>query len=62
MNINERYADRIAASYSRIEDVYLQRDNEVIPYQVADVNYWVSGETPELIPDDYFTEYECPYS
>ena len=26
-----------------------------VPFQVADVNYWLSGETPALIPDDYFT-------
>jgi hypothetical protein len=56
MNLGNRYAQRIAASYSRIEDVYRHCDGQVVPYQVADVNYWLSGEMPALIPDDYFTD------
>ena len=55
MAMTERYAERVAASYARIEDVFRHRDNGVVPFQVADVNYWLSGETPALIPDDYFT-------
>ena len=55
MDIASRYAQRIAASYGRIEDVFRHRDHGVVPFQVADVNYWLSGETPSLIPDDYFT-------
>jgi hypothetical protein len=35
------------------DGVFLQA--QVVPFQVADVNYWLSGETPSLIPDDYFT-------
>lgn len=58
MDIAGRYADRIAASYSRIEDAYRHRDNGAVPFQVADVNYWLSGETPALIPDDYFTDFQ----
>lgn len=46
---------RIAASYARIKDVYEHHDNGVVPFLVMDVNYWISGETPALIPDDYFT-------
>ena len=30
-------------------------DTLVVKFQVADVNYWLSGESPALIPDDYFT-------
>ena len=56
--MTERYAERIAASYARIEDVFRHRDNGVVPFQVADVNYWLSGETATLIPDDYFTDCE----
>ncbi len=58
MAMTERYAERVAASYARIEDVFRHRDNGVVPFQVADVNYWLSGETPTLIPDDYFTDSE----
>ena len=42
--------------FGRRLDVYRHRDNGVVPFQVADVNYWLSGETPALIPDDYFTD------
>jgi hypothetical protein len=52
---NMDITSRIAASYGRIEDVYRHRPNGVVPFQVADVNYWLSGETPALMPDDYFT-------
>ena len=58
MNVAQRYSQRIAASRARIEDVYRHRDNGVVPFLVADVNYWISGETPSLIPDDYFTNCE----
>jgi len=58
MDVVQRYAERTAASYARIEDVYLHRDNGVVPFQVADVNYWLSGEAPDRIPDDYFTNCE----
>ena len=56
MDIARRYAQRIAASYGRIEDVFRHRDHGGVPFQVADVNYWLSGEIPSLIPDDYFAD------
>ena len=59
MSISERQADRIAASRTRIEEAYRHRDNGVVPFLVMDVNYWISGETPALIPDDYFTNHEA---
>lgn len=49
---------RFESSRRRIEDAYRHRDNGVIPFLVADVNYWVSGDTLALIPDDYFTNRE----
>jgi hypothetical protein len=33
----------------RIEYVDRHRDNGVVPFQVADVNYWPSGETLDRI-------------
>lgn len=56
MVMTERYAERVAASSARIEDIYRHCAGGVVPFQVADVNYWLSGETPALIPDDYFTD------
>ncbi len=56
MDAAQPYARRIADARQRIEDVYCHRDNGVLPFLVVDVNYWLSGETPELIPDDYFTD------
>jgi hypothetical protein len=58
MNLRSHYASRIAASRARIEGAYRHQENAVVPFQVADVNYWLSGETPSLIPDDYFTNCE----
>jgi uroporphyrinogen-III decarboxylase len=47
--------DRFADSRQRIQDAYRHRDAAELPVVVMDVNYWISGETPHLIPDDYFT-------
>lgn len=51
-----KYESRISASYQKIEDAYRHRDNAPMPFIVADVNYFISGEAPELIPADYFTD------
>lgn len=48
--------DRFSAARQRILDAYQQRDTAEMPVLVMDVNYWLSGETPELIPDTYFTD------
>jgi uroporphyrinogen-III decarboxylase len=40
----------------RIRDAYAYRDTDEIPVLIMDVNYWISGESPELIPEDYFTD------
>lgn len=47
--------DRIEEARQRIHDAYSHKDTGEIPVLVMDVNYWVSGEAPQLIPDDYFT-------
>lgn len=47
--------DRIEQARQRIHDAYSHKDTGEIPVLVMDVNYWVSGESPQLIPDDYFT-------
>jgi hypothetical protein len=55
-DLGRRYAGRIAASIERIDDAFHHRDRGDMPFQVSNVNYWLSGETPALIPDDYFTD------
>lgn len=47
--------DRIEQARQRIHDAYSHKDTGEMPVVVMDVNYWVSGESPGLIPDDYFT-------
>jgi len=47
--------DRIQQARQRIHDAYSHKDTGEIPVLVMDVNYWVSGESPQSIPDDYFT-------
>ena len=54
----KKYESRISASYQKIEDAYRHRDNAPMPFIVADVNYFISGEAPELIPEDYFTDFD----
>jgi len=44
---NERSLEHITAAY-RHEAV------DRVPLLVGDVNYWITGEDPSLIPDDYF--------
>ena len=48
--------DRFAAARQRILDAYHHRDSGEMPVLIMDVNYWLSGETPELIPENYFTD------
>jgi uroporphyrinogen-III decarboxylase len=46
---------RIEQARQRIHDAYSHKDTGEMPVLVMDVNYWISGESPRLIPDDYFT-------
>jgi uroporphyrinogen-III decarboxylase len=46
---------RFEQARQRIHDAYSHKDTGEMPVLVMDVNYWVSGESPQLIPDDYFT-------
>jgi uroporphyrinogen-III decarboxylase len=47
--------DRIEQARQRIHDAYSHKDTGETPVLVMDVNYWVSGDAPQSIPDDYFT-------
>jgi hypothetical protein len=39
-----------------IEAAYRHEDVGQSPVLIGDVNYWITGEDPDLIPDDYFDE------
>ena len=52
MNDHSGYSTRISDAYQRIRGIYEHRDDGVLPFLVADLKYSLSGETPELIPDD----------
>jgi hypothetical protein len=51
-----KYESRISQSYQKIKEAYEHRNKGVLPFLISDVNYFLSGETPELIPDNYFTD------
>jgi uroporphyrinogen-III decarboxylase len=55
MELNQRHCERLEIAYQRIEDVYNHRDTGELPFVIQDVNYWVGGEKPAQIPDDYFS-------
>ena len=44
---SNRITDRIASAY--------RHENEKSPWLVYNMNYWLDGERPDAIPDDYFT-------
>ena len=52
-------AARRERALGRIGDAYRHKETGETPFLVNDVNYWFSGETPNLIPDDYFTSCEA---
>lgn len=54
----KQYKSRILKSHQKIKDVYEHRNNGVLPFIVSDANYFLCGENPDLIPDDYFTNLE----
>jgi uroporphyrinogen-III decarboxylase len=48
--------DRFQRSYERIELAYRQAPVDELPVLIGDVNYWITGEDPRLVPDDYFED------
>ena len=43
-------------AYARILSAYRHEDVDELPVVVMDANYWLWGEDPDRIPDDYFTD------
>ncbi len=48
------YKGRFSESKKLILETY-QYENATLPFVINYMNYWIDGELPELIPDDYFT-------
>ncbi|GAA0181985.1 hypothetical protein SH2C18_44390 [Clostridium sediminicola] len=61
VNIYEKNKERFQAAYEKIKKVYEHKETKELPIVLSDVNYWVSGDTPSLIPDDYFTNFESMF-
>jgi hypothetical protein len=47
-------AARDAAALERVAAAYRHEPVGMPPLLVGDVNYWITGEDPAIIPDDYF--------
>ncbi len=47
---------RTADALGRIAAAYRHEEVDRPPVLIGDANYWITGEEPELIPDDYFDE------
>ncbi len=49
----DKYAGRIQASAEKIRAVYEHR-NKQMPFIVNYMNYWLDGENPSVVPEDYY--------
>jgi uroporphyrinogen-III decarboxylase len=58
VNIYEKNKDRFQAANEKIKRAYQHKETNELPIILSDVNYWVSGDTPSLIPEDYFTNFK----
>lgn len=59
-NISELVKTRVARAKDRITRAY-RHEHGVVPWLVVDTPYWLFGETPETIPDDYFTSVKSQF-
>lgn len=50
-----KYKDRFAKSAEQIKRAYEHRNKGSLPFIVNHMNYWIDGEDPDFIPDDYFS-------
>jgi uroporphyrinogen-III decarboxylase len=55
MLTSPRYHDRSLAAEETIRSAF-EFENDVAPYMINDVNYWLFGDLPENIPPDYCDE------
>lgn len=59
--IQKLYAERNQRSKELFEKAFNQEAQKICPYVVNNANYFLFGEKPESIPDDYFTNPEVMY-
>ena len=52
-------ANRFSNSADLIERVYQHQNQHEMPVIIAEVNYWLTGEQPDLIPPDYFNNFRA---
>lgn len=57
-NLRDKFKSRFQESYEKVKDAYLHKETREPPVVIMDVNYYLTGEKPEFIPDDYFTNYK----
>ena len=60
-NIQKLYAKRNEASIDLIKRTYNGELTDSFPFVVNNANYFVFGENPDLIPDNYFHDPEVMY-
>jgi uroporphyrinogen-III decarboxylase len=56
------FPSRFEAARQRIRDAYLHKDTGELPVVIMDVNYWLFGDEPALVPDDYFERDEAMFA
>jgi hypothetical protein len=55
INLKTGYAKKDAISEQKIKEAF-RFENSEAPYVINDVNYWLFGDLPEIIPDEYCGE------
>jgi len=55
LELKEKYSEKDRESARKIKEAFEFR-NEISPYYIYDANYWLFGDNPDMIPDDYCGE------
>lgn len=55
IQLKEKYAQRDAVTEEKFKEVF-RFENKKAPYVINDVNYWLFGDVPEIIPAEYCSE------
>jgi hypothetical protein len=55
LKLKKQYQSKDNISEQKLKEAF-EFKNKIAPYVVNDVNYWLFGDSPEIIPDDYCGE------